>query len=208
MSPAVAGGLSSQESSNRREKRVAEVLWHVAMSLDGFIAGPGDSMDWMFRPQYRGPNPEVAEIIDGIGAILAGRRTGYDIGRAGAADLPPGAQKPYGGAWTGPVFVLTHHPPEQPDDPSLTFLTCDVREAVATAAEAAAPTKVVIFGAELARQCLEAGLVDEIVIHLLPTLLGDGIRLFGRPGEPSVDLEATSVTRAGQVTNLRFRVPK
>jgi dihydrofolate reductase len=185
---------------------VAEVLWHVTMSLDGFIAGPGDSMDWIFRPQYRSPNPEVTGIIDGIGAILAGRRTGYGIGRT--ADLPPGARKPYGGAWTGPVFVLTHHPPESPDDPTLTFLTCDVREAVATAAEAAGPKKVVIFGADLARQCLEAGLVDEIVIHLLPTLLGDGVRLFGRPGQAPVDLEATSVTRAGQVTNLRFRVLK
>jgi dihydrofolate reductase len=184
---------------------VPNVIWHVTMSLDGFIAGPADSMDWIFRPQYRGPNPQATEIVQSIGAILAGRRTGYDIGRQ--TDLPPGARKPYGGAWSGPVFVLTHHPPEDfDDDPSLTFLTCGVREAVATAAKAAGDKKVVIFGADLAQQCIQEGLVEEIFIHLLPVLLGDGIRLFGQPGALPVDLGAVSVTRAGQVTNLGFRI--
>jgi dihydrofolate reductase len=185
---------------------VTTVLWHVTMSLDGFIAGPGDSMDWMFRPQYRSPNPETAEIVESIGSILAGRRVGYDLGRK--TDLPPPARKPYGGAWSGPVFVLTYHLPDDPDDPSITFLTCSVREAVATAAKAAGQKKVVIFGANLARQCIAEGLIDEIFIHLLPTLLGDGIRLFGQPGAAPVGLETTSVTQASQVTNLRFRVLK
>jgi dihydrofolate reductase len=63
----------------------------------------------------------------------------------------------------------------------------------------------VIFGASLARQCIDQGLIDEIYIHLLPTLLGDGIRLYEHLGVPPADLEVTSVTRAGQVTNLRFR---
>lgn len=183
---------------------MAKVLWHVTMSLDGFIAGPGDSMDWIFRPQHRSPNPEAAEIVQSIGSILAGRRVGYDLGRT--TDLPPPARKPYGGAWTGPMFVLTHHPPEDPDDPSITFLTCSVREAVDTAAKAAGDKKVVIFGANLAQQCLAEGLVDEIFIHLVPVLLGDGVRLFGHPGASPVDLEAASVTQAGQVTNLGFRV--
>jgi dihydrofolate reductase len=115
---------------------------------------------------------------------------------------------PYGGAWSGPVFVLTHHPPEDPDNPSLRFLTCSVPEAVATAAKAARDKKVVIFGANLAQQCIGEGLVDEILIRLLPVLLGDGIRLFGHPGAAPVDLEAVSVTQAGQVTNLGFRVLK
>jgi dihydrofolate reductase len=64
--------------------------------------------------------------------------------------------------------------------------------------------KVVIFGASLA-QCIDQGLIDEIYIHLLPTLLGDGIRLSEHLGVPPADLEVTSVTRVGQVTNLRFR---
>lgn len=88
------------------------------------------------------------------------------------------------------------------------FLTCGVREAVATAAKAAGQKKTVIFGANLARQCIEEGLIDEIYIHLLPTLLGDGILLFGHPCAAPVDLETTSVTQAGQVTNLRFCVPR
>lgn len=106
-----------QDTNDRMEMAVATVLWRVTMSLDGFIVGPGDSMDWMFRPQDRGPNPQTAEIIESIGAILAGRRTGYDLGKT--TDLPPGARKPYGGAWNGPMFVLTHHPPDHPDDPSM-----------------------------------------------------------------------------------------
>ena len=93
---------------------MAEVLWHVTMSLDGFIAGPGDSMDWMFRNAGQSPNPEAAEIPRTIGSILAGRRVGYDLGMK--QDLPPQARKPYGGAWTGPVFVLTHHRPDEPEN--------------------------------------------------------------------------------------------
>ena len=65
-----------------------------------------------------------------------------------------------------------------------------------------------IFGANLAEQCIHEGLIDEILVHLLPILLGDGVRFFGRSGAAPVDLETTSVTRAGQVTNLRFRVLK
>jgi len=64
--------------------------------------------------------------------------------------------------------------------------------------------KVVIFGANLAQQCIAGAPVDEIFSHLLPVPLGDAIRLFGRPGAAPVDLEAVSVTRAGQMTNLGF----
>jgi len=76
------------------------------MSLDGFIAGPNDGMDWMVR--FVGPNPVVDEVIQTIGAALGGRRT-YDLGRK--PGLPPEFRKIYGGAWSGPVFVLTHHAP-------------------------------------------------------------------------------------------------
>jgi dihydrofolate reductase len=72
-------------------------------------------------------------------------------------------------------------------------------------AKAAAGEKyVVIFGANVARQCIEAGLVDEVFVHLVPILLGDGVRLFSRQGGDEVHLELTSVSRAVQVTNLRF----
>jgi dihydrofolate reductase len=177
------------------------VLWHVTMSLDGFIAGPGDALDWIF--EYPEPNPVADEVIQTTGALLIGRRS-YDAGRS--EDQVGAAQAPYGGAWTGPVFVLTHEPPEAPEDPTITFLSDDVPDAVARAVAAARGRNVVVIGADVARQCIDEGLVDEILVHLAPVLLGDGVRLFESPGRERVDLERVSVTQAGQVTNLRFRV--
>lgn len=174
---------------------MAKVLWHVTMSLDGFIAGPDNSMDWMLS--YGAENSEVDELLKTIGAVLAGRRT-YDVG---AGQRRPQFQRPYGGAWSGPVFVLTHNPPK---DPSVTFLTGDIRAAVETAGRAAGDKYVVIFGAEVARQCIEAHLLEDIVIHVLPVLLGDGVRLFSRPRGEVVHLELSRISRAVQVTNLRF----
>jgi hypothetical protein len=86
------------------------------MSLDGFIAGPDDAMDWVF--EYGEPSPVVQEIIDSTGAILRGRRW-YDVATA----RHHGRQGIYGGAWTGPVFVLTHRPPDVSDDPQISFLS-------------------------------------------------------------------------------------
>jgi dihydrofolate reductase len=114
------------------------VLWYVTMSLDGFIAGPGDGMNWVFK--HAGPNPDICS-------------------------------------------------------------------SVSRAREAAGGKNVVLIGASIARQCIEAGLVDEILVHLAPNLLGDGVRFFGSSGCEPVDLQAVSVTRSGQVSNLRFRVP-
>ena len=176
---------------------MAKVLWHVTLSLDGFIAGPEHSMDWMLG--YGDENSEVDELLNSIGAVLAGRRT-YDVG---ARQERPEFQKAYGGAFAGPVFVLTH---KAPKDPSVTFLSGDIAAAVETASRAAGDKYVVIFGADVARQCIEAHLVDDIAIHVVPVLLGDGVRLFNRPGGDLVHLELRSVSRAVQVTNLRFGV--
>jgi dihydrofolate reductase len=170
------------------------------MSLDGFIAGPDDAMDWVF--EYTEPSATVEYVKGSIGAILAGRGS-YDVGRRDAGK-PSG--EPSGGWWKGPVFVLTHDPPD--DDPSIKFLSGDIRDAVATAMAAAEGKSVVVFGADLARQCVERGLMDEIVIHLAPVLLGDGVPLFAIPGGRHVRLELTSVDRSGQLTDLRFRVAK
>jgi dihydrofolate reductase len=99
------------------------------------------------------------------------------------------------------VFVLTHNPPT---DTTVTFLSGDISGAVDEAKAAAGETYVVIFGANVARQCIEAGLVDEVFIHVVPVLLGDGVRLFSRPGADEVHLELLSLSRAVQVANLRF----
>ena len=104
------------------------------------------------------------------------------------------------------MFVLTHEPPDPPD-PEVTFLTGDIGEAVATALDAAGGKNLEILGADVAGQCLRRGLVDEILVYVLPVLLGDGIR-FSPPGLPRIDLEPLSSTRSGAVTILRFRVRK
>jgi dihydrofolate reductase len=138
------------------------VLWHVTMSLDGFIAGPDDAMDWVF--EHAEPNPAVDQVIRTTGAILAGRRT-YNVGRRDV-DKPSG--QAFGGAWTGPQFVLTHDVPDGSDDPSVTFLSGDITNAVNLALTAAGGKNVLVLGANVAKQCIDAGLLDEVLVHLAP----------------------------------------
>jgi dihydrofolate reductase len=173
-----------------------KVVVNRSMSLDGFIAGPGHAMDWVF--DFVAPD-EFPEIAAATGAMLIGRRT-YEVGNRMEADKPGSTEYPF----SVPFFVLTHRPPEPPD-PEVTFLTGDIGEAVATALDAAGGKNLEILGADVAGQCLRRGLVDEILVYVLPVLLGDGIR-FSPPGLARIDLEPVSSTRSGAVTILRFRV--
>jgi dihydrofolate reductase len=179
---------------------MGEVIWHVTMSVDGFISGPDDAMEWAF---VYGGSPLADEVMHATGAILAGRRW-YDV----ATKRYGGAGGIYGGNWKGPVFVLTHRPPETASDTSLTFVSDVIETAVAAALDAAAGKNLEIFGADIARQCVRAGLLDEIVIHMAPVLLGDGVRFYDGHGFPQVDLERVAVVEAGELTDLRFRVTK
>ena len=96
-------------------------------------------------------------------------------------------------------------PPDEPD-PTVTFLTCGLEEAVATARSAAGEKNLEILGADVAAQCLQRGLVDEILVYVLPVLLGDGVRFAPKPRQ---DRPGTfSNTQSGAVTMLRFRVRK
>ena len=104
------------------------------------------------------------------------------------------------------MFVLTHRPPPENADPRVTFLTQDLATAVATAQVAAGNRDVGIFGASLTRQCLLAGLLDELVIHLAPVLLGDGVRLYGGEGDPPVALRRVSLGEADRLTDLHLQV--
>jgi dihydrofolate reductase len=182
---------------------MASVLVHTTMSLDGFIAGPNDEMDWVFEHAAEVPAALVDEVIATTGAILGGRR-GYEVGRRAER---PETSKPFGGRWSGPIFILTHTLPDDETDPAYRFVSGDVREAVATALAAAQGRNLLVLGANIVGQCLREGLVDEILIHLLPVLLGDGIRLFGEPGI-GARLETLDVSASGQVVNLRYRVAK
>jgi len=179
----------------------AIVVCHTSMSLDGFIAGPGDAMDWIF--DY--PTPETAwAVMRMTGAMLAGRRT-YEVGRR---DVGKASGAPYGGAWSGPIFVLTHHPPTDEEDPTITFLSGDIRDAVAKGLAAARGKNLEVLGANVVRQCIEARLLDEMIVHVTPVLIGDGVRLFERSNGEPVRLERLDVDQSTQVTALRFRVLK
>ena len=171
-----------------------KVVVNRAMSLDGFIAGPDHAMDWILDLISAAAFPEV---MAATGAMLIGRGT-YEVGKQMADE-----DTTYDG---GPKFVLTHEPPDEPD-PGVTFLTCDIAEAVATARNAAGGKNLEILGADVASQCLQRGLVDEILVYVLPVLLGDGVR-FSTPGLGRIDLEPFSNTQSGPVTMLRFRVRK
>ena len=177
------------------------VVVNRAMSLDGFIAGPGHTMDWGGgRPLAAFVAPQdFAEIAAATGAMLIGRRT-WEVGSKMEADEPGSVDYPF----SGPFFLLTHRPLEPPD-PDVTILSGDIREAVATALDAAGGKNLEILGADVAGQCLAHGLVDEILVYVLPVLLGDGVP-FSPPGLSRVDLEPVSSVRSGDATILRFRV--
>jgi dihydrofolate reductase len=121
------------------------VICHHTMSVDGFIAGPDDSMEWVFS------YGEATTLADGtmgrIGAILAGRHW-YEL----ALERWDGVDGIYRGAYEGPVFVLTHRPPRESASPRVTFVSDGIEAAVATAHAAAGGKDVAIFGASLSHR--------------------------------------------------------
>jgi dihydrofolate reductase len=178
---------------------MGRLQWQFTMSLDGFIAGPGGDMSWL--SEHLGPNPTVDEVVGTVGALLVGNRTfrGDDPYKGTTKE-----GKPYGGGWTGPQFVLTHHAPDTAV-PGVTFVG-DLDSGVAAAKDAAGEKYVSILGAEVARQCLDAGVLEEVLVCIAPVLLGDGVRVFDRPGGTNVRLERLGLTHAPNATNLWLRV--
>jgi dihydrofolate reductase len=176
------------------------VQFQATMSLDGFIAGPGDDMDWVFEHVSAAEGAE--ELMAETGAILAGRRT-YEVGRRASRSE---TSEPYGGGWTGAQLVLTHHPPDDVSDPAVTFVTGDVAKAVGAGLSAAAGRNLALFGAEVLAQCLALGLVDELALFVLPVLLGSGTPLLREEsGARSRRLEQISATPGPSYTALRYR---
>ncbi|QPP10202.1 dihydrofolate reductase [Streptomyces bathyalis] len=187
---------------------MSKVVLDVSVSLDGFTAGPnvreaepmGDGgerlHEWM-----AGSGPEGAidaavrrEVDAAVGAAVIGRRT-FDLGLG-----------PWGGTpWPGvPSFVVTHRTREDlVGGNGGTFVFDGMRTAVERAREAAGGKDVLVLGADVARQLLTAGLLDEVHIHLVPILLGGGTPLFA--GERA-QLAAEGRAVSGAVTHLRFRV--
>jgi dihydrofolate reductase len=180
------------------DTRSGKVVVNRAMSLDGFIAGPGHTMDWGPLAHLVAAD-DLAAVAAATGSMLIGRRT-WDVGDRMQAEEPGSVDYPF----TGPFFLLTHRPPEHLD-PDVTVLSGDIGDAVAVALEAAGGKDLEILGADVAGQCLERGLVDEILVYVLPVLLGDGVP-FSAPGLGRIDLEPVSSARSGAATMLRFRV--
>lgn len=192
---------------------MGEVASSMSMSLDGFVTGPRDSRQFPLGEggevlhHWLGPTATPAdravlqEMLDGAGSIVMGRRS-YDfcVGEGGWGDGGPVGQTP--------CFVLTHQPPDPTAVPKVfTFVTDGIGSAIAQAKEAAGDRTVGIHGATAAQQALAAGLLDEIQVHLVPVLLGGGVRLFDLLGAHQVQLERDRVVEAGSgVTHLRFRV--
>jgi dihydrofolate reductase len=127
----------------------------------------------------------------------------FDEGEVGWPDSPP---------FRAPVFVLTHHAREpwvRQGGTTFTFVTGGIESALEQARAAAGDKDVRIAGgANIVQQFIEAGLLDELQIHLAPVLLGDGVRLFEHVEPKHVELEKTRVIDSPKVTHLRYRVVK
>lgn len=178
-----------------RQAADGKVLWHFTMSLDGFVAGPEHAMDWMRETSYR-PGL-VAEYVETTGAVLGGRDW---------FDAFPDVRGIYGGALHAPVFVLTHHPEDARPAKGVTFLSCDVAEAVQIGLDAAGGKNLEVFSATIGQQLLRRGLIDEVDLHIAPVLLGDGIRLFDHPGGTPVPLELVNGEDPTAAVNVRYRL--
>ena len=188
------------------------VIFDISMSLDGFVTAsnvrPEEPMgdggqrlhEWAFGEDER--NRELlAEAVNFVGAVIAGRRT-Y------ALSVPWwGADGPTGPARV-PVFVVTHAEPEEvPEEGVYTFVTDGIESALEQAKMAAGDKDVAVMGgAEMGQQYIGAGLVDEISIHLVPVLLGGGTRMFEHFGSEHIQLESAGVIETPEATHLRFRV--
>jgi dihydrofolate reductase len=209
----------------RSENRMGKVTADISMSLDGFIAGPNDRPgnglgdggerlhQWVYKlASWREPHglsggetnrdsEILEEAFKNVGAIVLGRRM-FDNAE-GWGDEPP---------FHVPVFVLTHEGREKlvkEGGTTFTFVTDGIESALAQARAAAGDKDVAIGGgANTIQQFIAAGLLDEIQIHLVPVLLGDGIRLFEQLGGEPIELEGTRVVASPDVTHLRFDVKR
>jgi dihydrofolate reductase len=183
----------------RERCHMSKLLYSATMSLDGFIAGVHGDMSWLTDLLVRS-SPEVDDLAHDIGALLVGRNT-FTGDDPNAGTENEGA---FGGQWRGPTVVLTHHPDSRANDPDVVFAT-DLASAVETAKHAAAGKYVNVLGADVARQCIEAGVLDEILVLVAPILLGDGVRLFEHRGGTRVALELVDPNRTGPLS-LWYRV--
>ena len=173
---------------------------HHTVSLDGFVAGPADSMDWAF--DYGEGTPLADETMrrsarSSPAALVWSWRSSDGMESTGSTE----------GLTKGTCSCSPTARPRTARTPDQLYLD-RIENAIAAAQAAAGDKDVGIFGGSLSRQCLEAGLLDEIVLHVAPVLLGGGVQLFAAEGAGRIELERISEGEAEQLTDLRFRVVK
>jgi dihydrofolate reductase len=191
---------------------MARVVLAFSISLDGFVAGSGISRerpmgeggerlhDWLFKSDAEASTIDrtvASKLRARVGAVVLGRRT-YDIGVDLWGDTP----------YPVPSFVLTHrdHPSRIMTSATFSFITGGIASAISQARAVASEKDVIVMGAETARECLVAGLADELVLQLIPILLGAGSRLFD-PSPPSrPTLEVISAVPSPNATHLHYRI--
>ena len=196
---------------------MAKVIAIMSMSLDGYVADQGDGVDEVFGWYFAGDVEVPAgtsdmtfkvsapsavhlhSLMGEVGAWLAGRRT-FD--KAGGWD----GHHP----WGVPAFVLTHEVPLGWPRPgsNVQFVTDGLESAVAQAVAAAGERAVGVHGGDTIRQLLDAGLLDEVHVDLVPLLLGSGIPLFDKVRDAPVVLGNPTVVAGVGVTHLRYPVLK
>jgi dihydrofolate reductase len=193
---------------------MAKVSSNISMSLDGFITGPNEGVgnplgdngerlhDWMFDAKTDADAEVIDEVYATTGAILMGRRM-FDLGVEPWGDPPP---------FRMPVFILTHEsrePLARRGGTTYNFVTDGLEAGLEQALAAAGDKNVGIWGgAKIIRQYLKAGLLDEMQIHLVPVLLGGGVRLFEDMGTQRIELRKTWSIETPSATHLWFDVVK
>jgi dihydrofolate reductase len=183
---------------------MGNVIVGATMSLDGFMSDRNGDVSRLY-PDFDvlHETEMLHEEIRTTGAVVMGRHA-YDMA---AGDFT-------GYEYQTPIFVLTHHVPEQAakgqnDQLTITFVSDGVASAIAQAKAAAGDKHVmVVGGANTAQQCLRAGLVDEIHIGIVPVLLGEGLRFFEPGSIEQLQLERTRVFESPTRTDLWFRIVK
>jgi dihydrofolate reductase len=191
---------------------MALIRLYMTMSLDGYVVGPTDSVDdpmgidgfrlfnWLDHREDPGPNRQVLAELLATRAVISGRRT-YEHANRWNGDHHDGV----------PVFVLTHNPPADPPPGSVHYVT-DVHETATLARQAAGGADVMVHGAGAAQALLRAEELDELELHLVPVLLGQGRRLFDHLAAERVELELMRRLEPPisdlehRVTHLRYRV--
>jgi len=208
---------------------MGKVTFHIAVSLDGYVAGPDQNLDdpigrggmrlheWLFplaafhdsgEGEVNASSPVVQAWTANVGAYIMGRNM-FGPGRG-----------PWDESWSGwwgedppyhtPVFVLTHHerePLHMKGGTTFHFVTDGIESALSRAREAAGDKEISIAGGgSTVQQYLSAGLVDEFELSLVPVMLGEGVRLFDHMGDGPPELEQVRVVEAPGVTHLRYHV--